>query len=87
MKKHSFITLFIGVHVLFIFMHIHKHMQFIKQSFCKQKNERLRIELVHKKQELINQLYAEKNRADVKQFAQDHGLKSIRLNRVKRVAS
>lgn len=60
-------------------------MQFIKQSFRKQKNERARAELAHKKQDLMNQLYVQKNRTDIKGFAQERGLQSVCLNRVKRI--
>ena len=76
-----------STHVLFIFLQIHKHMQFIKQSFRKQKNERVLGQLEHTKQDLMNQLYVQQNRSDIKQFAQKQGMQSVRLNRVKRITS
>ncbi len=85
MKKYSFFMIFMVTQLGLIFLQIHKHMQFIKQSFRKQKNERLLVECTHKKEELINQLYAEQSRTDIGQFAKDHGLKSAKLSQVKRI--
>lgn len=87
MKRYSFFTLFIVLHLGFIFLQIHKHMRFIKESFSKQKNERLLANLTQQKQDLLNQLYAKKSRASIKQFAKNKGLKSLKLARVKRIQS
>ncbi len=85
MKKTAFLTLFIATNISFIFFHIHKHMHFIKQSFRKQRNDRLLAQLEQKKQELTNQLYALQNRTAVKTFAQEKlSLKPILLTQVKR---
>lgn len=84
MKKGTFLSIFIVTHLLFIFLQIHKHMQFIKYSFAKQKYEKELQQVTHKKQELTNQLYAQQNRSTVKQYAQDQlGMKEIRLAQIK----
>ena len=86
MKKVAFISLFIITHITFIFLQIHKHMAFIKQSFAKQKNERLLESLHEKKQEIINQFYALKNRATIKTFAQQNlQMNPIHLHQIKRL--
>lgn len=85
MKKYSFFTVFVFTQLVFVFLQIHKHMQFIKQSFRKQKNERMLVESTHKKQDLMNKLYAQQNRSDIGQFAQKNGLKAAKLSQIKRV--
>jgi len=63
-------------------------MAFIKQSFAKQRNERLLESLHEKKQEITNQLHALKNRAAVKTFAQQNlQMNPIRLHQIKRLQS
>ena len=86
MKKGSILTTFIAIHISFIFLQIHKHMQFIKQSFEKQKNERLFAQLIKEKQALANQLHTLQNKNDIKQFAQEHlHMKSVSLKQMKRI--
>jgi predicted membrane chloride channel (bestrophin family) len=69
MKKTVFITLFISTHIGFFFLHIHKHMQFIKESFTKQKYEQALSTIAQKKQARLNELYALQNKQDVKAYA------------------
>jgi hypothetical protein len=85
MKKYSFFTLFAFTQLVFVFLQIHKHMQFIKQSFRKQRNERMLVEYTHNKQDLMNKLYAQQSREDIGQFAQKNGLQAAKLSQVKRV--
>ncbi len=70
MKKNFFITLFIGVHISFFFLQIHKQMQFIKESFTKQRNEQTVSKLIHKKQAKLNELHALQSRQEVASYAQ-----------------
>lgn len=78
--------LFITTQILFIFLQIHKHAQFIKQSFIKQKNERLKENLALAKLNREIELNKLKNQAHIKKIAQDKlHLKPIRLNQVKRL--
>ena len=61
-------------------------MQFIKQSFRKQKNERLLAQLKQEKQALTNQLYMVQNRSDITQFAQKElNMTPMRLSQIKRI--
>ena len=69
MKKTVFITLFITTHISFLFLHIHKQMEFIKESFTKQSYEQELVKLTHKKQARLNELYALQNKQDVKAYA------------------
>ncbi len=86
MKKGKFLTLFIVTHVGFIFLQIHKHMQFIKHSFLKQKNERLLAQLEQQKQELTNQWYGIQNKSDIKKYALDTlKMQPIKLSQLKRL--
>lgn len=87
MKKYSFFTFFALTQLVFVFLQIHKHMQFIKQSFRKQKNERMLVEYSHNKQDLMNKLYAQQNRENIGQFAQKNGLQAAKLSQIKRVSS
>ncbi len=79
MKRVSFISLFIFTHISFVFLQIHKHALFIKQSYHRQKNERLCQNLRTKKQDIAHQLHAFKNNQDIKAFAEDE-LKMVQLN-------
>lgn len=86
MKKGTVLTTFIALHVGFIFLQIHKHMYFIRQSFEKQKNERILAQMIKHKQELQNKLYALQNKSDIKQFAQEKlGMKTASLSQIKRL--
>jgi len=85
MKKNLFITLFIGVHISFFFLQIHKQMQFIKESFTKQRNEQTVSKLTHKKQAKLNELYALQNRQDVRSYAQKKlALRPVSMNQLNR---
>jgi len=86
LKRSSFIILFIGAQVSFIFLQIHKHAQFIKQSFIKQKNERIKENLDLARLNLEIELNTLKNQSLIKKIAQEKlHLKPIRLNQVKRL--
>lgn len=86
MKKNQFIALFIVIHVGFIFLQIHKHMQFIKQSFLKQKNERLLAQLEQQHEDLTNRWYGLQNRTEIKNYAHNVlKLKPISLSQLKRL--
>lgn len=69
MKKTVFLTLFITTHIGFFFLHIHKQMQFIKESFTKQTHEQSLSKMEHKKQARLNELYALHNKQDVQTYA------------------
>ena len=71
MKKNSFITFFITVHIILIFLQVHKHTLFIKNSYNHQQCEKKIALLTEKKQTLTQELYAMKDRENIKQYAQN----------------
>ena len=84
MKKNKFITLFIAAHILFIFLQVYKHTQFVKSTYEQQKHEKKHSDLKTKKQTLIQQLYALKDRNNIRKFAKKSlKMRPIRLNQVK----
>ncbi len=86
MKKTLFIALFISTHIGFIFLHIHKQMQFVKESFSKQKNEQLLTKLTQEKQAKQNELYALQNKQDVKLYAEKKlALKPVNITQLHRL--
>lgn len=87
MKRPAFLFLFIGTHVLFIVLQIHKHTLITKLSYQKQKHESDKVHLEKKKQDLVNQLYALADRSDIKKFAASHlHLQPITLSQVKKIS-
>lgn len=88
MKRSTFIAIFISTHFGFIFLQIHKHTGFIKQSFAKQKNERLLASLEVKKQQLTQDLHIAKNHASVREFAKTNlNMAPVRLSQIKKVST
>jgi len=86
MKKNSFITLFITAHILLIFLQIHKHTLFIKNSYNHQQCEKKLATLQEKKQTLTQELYALKDRENIKKYAQDKlKMRPYALNQVKKL--
>jgi cell division protein FtsL len=86
MKKHSFITLFITAHILIIFLQIHKHTLFIKNSYNHQQCEKKIALLTEKRQTLTQELYALKDRDNIKKYAQDKlKMRPYALNQVKKL--
>lgn len=69
MKKPHFAIIFLGAHVAFILLIIHKQNLFINLSYEKQKKEQLRTTLKEQKQQLLQQHYALSNHKDIKGFA------------------
>lgn len=60
-------------------------MLFIKESFRKQKNERVLAMKKQEQQELTNQLYTAQNKSDVKQYAHETlHMKPIQLTQLKK---
>ena len=57
----------------------------IKLSYQKQKYERKKLELAHKKQDITHALHAHHDLADIKTFALNANMKKIRLDQIKTV--
>jgi len=70
-KKPSFISFFIAVHIILIFLQVHKHTLFIKHNYTQQMYEKKINALQDKKQQLTQELYALKDREAIKKFAHD----------------
>jgi hypothetical protein len=88
MHKLTFLFTVLGTQLLLVFLLIHKSGQFIKESYQKQKLELAKSELVHKKEIYTNQLYACKNPAIIKKFAQTElGMQPVKLSQIKRLPS
>ena len=86
MKKQFFIALFVSTHIAFLFLHIHKHMQFIKESFAKQSNEQLLAKMKQKKEAKQNELFALQNKHDIKTVAtQKLALRPMNMTQLKRL--
>jgi cell division protein FtsL len=86
MKKNSFITLFITAHILLIFLQIHKHTLFIKNSYNHQQCEKKLALLQEKKQTLTQELYELKDRENIKKYAQNKlKMRPYALNQVKKL--
>jgi hypothetical protein len=87
MKKIIFITLFITTHIGFLFLQIQKQMESVKESFRKQKNERMLTQLEQKKQALTNELQLLQNKPEIKRFAQEKlNLQAINLTQIERLS-
>ncbi len=86
MKKTVFVTLFITTHIGFFFLHIHKQMQFIKESFTKQTYEQTLSKIEHQKEARLNKLYVLQNKQDVQTYATTTlALKPVRMAQLHRL--
>ena len=86
MKKNTFITFFITAHIVLIFLQVHKHTLFIKNSYNQQQCEKKLAQLQDKKQTLTQELYALKDRESIKKFAYEKlSMRPYALNQVKKL--
>lgn len=86
MKKNYFITFFISAHIVLIFLQVHKHTLFIKNSYNQQQCEKKIAALTEKKQTLTQELYALKDRENIKKYAQNNlKMRPYALNQVKKL--
>lgn len=87
MKKKTFITLFIVVNIIIIFLYIHKQSTIIKLSFKKQRNEKIKEELTLQKNSLEQQLQTLSNKTAIKEHATKKlGMKKIDLKQITVIA-
>jgi cell division protein FtsB len=83
MKKKSFLTIFISAHIILIVLQIHKHTLDIKNSYNRQQCEKKLAALTEKKQTLTQELYALKDRENIKKYAQEKlNMRPYALNQV-----
>lgn len=87
-KKNSFITFFITIHIMLIFLQVHKHTLFIKNSYNHQQCEKKLALLQEKKQTLTQELYALKDRENIKKYAQNKlKMRPYTLNQIKKLST
>jgi cell division protein FtsB len=68
-------------------MQIHKHTLFIKNSYNHQQSEKKLATLTEKKQTLTQELYALKDRENIKKYAQEKlHMRAYALNQVKKLS-
>ena len=86
-KRKLFFSTFVAVHLLFVFLQIHKHTQFIHESYRKQKNEKLYAALLKEKDTLIHKMHTLQNKEHIKQYAQTQlRMTALNLREIKKVS-
>lgn len=86
MKKNISIPFLVTVHIICIVLHIHKHTLFIKESYIKQKNEKIKNELEHERQQVTQQLCALRDYASIETFARTTlNMKPVNIHQIKRL--
>lgn len=84
MKKAYFITLFVGMHIIFIILQIHKQSSFIKLSYDKQRLEKEKRELLTQKDTLTQQLSQLQDHETIKEFALNRlKMKQVSLKQIR----
>lgn len=87
MHKKTFLSLFIGTHIVFVILLIHKQSYVVKLSFTKQRLEKKKLELIEQKKNLTNTLIALQNRSSIKEYASSRlGMAPISLDRIKKLS-
>ena len=83
MKKKRFIILFIAINIVIIFLYIHKQSTIIQLSFAKQRNEKIKEDLVLQKNKLEQQLQTMNNKSAIKEYASEKlHMKKINLKQI-----
>lgn len=84
-KQIRFLLLVFVVQLFLVFFQIHKNSTLVKYSYAKQRNEKLRAELIEEKNALNHALQTLKSRAAIKDEAELKGMVPVRLDRIKRI--
>lgn len=75
---------FVIIQIFLIFFYIHKESSKIKLSYQKQKNEKLKQELIEQKQNLAQLLHEKQHQKEIKDFAINNlEMQKIKLNQIK----
>lgn len=86
MKRNIFALLFVGTHIIFIVLQIHRHSLYIQYSYQKQKNEKMYENLLKEQEMLAYELHTLHNSEAIKQYAQNQlGMMPANLQHIKRV--
>ena len=84
--RRLFFTTFVAIHLIFVFLQIHKQIQFINESYRKQKNEKLYATLLKEKDTLVHSIQTLQNKEFITNYARTHlCMKAIHLKQVKRL--
>ena len=87
MKRLTFIVIFVGTNILFVFLQIHKEGLITKTSYALQTIKTKLTSLTQQKEALIHQLQALQNPSAVKKFAmQELNMKPVKLSQIKLMA-
>jgi len=87
MKRSTFITIFIGAHIIFAGLQIYKQNEFTRLSYNYQKKENQKEQLVKKKNQLIHEQFAQTNHTDIKEFARQHlQMEPVNISQVKKLS-
>jgi len=88
MKRSIFISLFIGTQLFLVTLQVYKHSKHTQMLYDKQKHEAHKINLLAKKQQLTQELYACKDRTTIKQYAINSlHMEPVRLSQIKKIAT
>ena len=88
MNRRKFILLFFFCNILMVFLHIKKHANIVRQMYRKQRNEKIKEELMQKKSSTLRSLYTLKNPSSIKQFATEQlNMQKVCLHQIKTVTS
>lgn len=88
LRKNTLITLIIATHIVYSVLHIHKQTLFIKESYRKQKNEKIKNELDHELRQLTQQLHRLRDYAHIELFARNSlHMRPIQLHHIKKLST
>jgi cell division protein FtsL len=88
MKRSTFIFFFIACNIGMVLLQIQHHTNVVQQQYRKQRNDKLKEELLQKKAAALRSLYALKNPATIKQFATEElKMQTVSLQQIKTVSN
>lgn len=88
MKRSVFISLFVGIQFVLVTLQVYKHSKHTQMLYDKQKHEAYKINLLAKKQQLTQELYACKDRTIIKQYAINNlHMEPVRLSQIKKIST
>jgi cell division protein FtsL len=81
LNRRTFIAFFVGIHLCFIVLLIHKQSLYIGLTFEKQRLEKQKQDLSDQKDRLSQELLALNNKSDIKKYATDQlNMKQLTLS-------
>jgi hypothetical protein len=87
MKRSTFIFVFIACNIGMVLLQIKNHTNIVQQQYRKQRNDKLKEELLQKKAAALRSLYALKNPTAIKQFAtKELNMQTVCLQQIKTVS-